>query len=87
MEPYEIEPSNEGIGGDVQRAMYRYETAGRRVIAYRPDGSEFVAVELKRDWTIEDLVQDPLSALMHLRVRNTTDGTAYVLSFREAAAA
>lgn len=69
----------------MQRSMYRYETAGRKVIAYRPDGSEFVAVELKQDWTIEDLVQDPLSDLMHLRVRNTADGTAYVLSFREAA--
>jgi hypothetical protein len=65
--------------------MYRYETAGRRVIAYRRDGSEFVAVELKREWAIEDLVQDPFSELMHLRIRNTTDGTAYVLSFREAA--
>jgi hypothetical protein len=65
--------------------MFRYETAGRRVIAYRSDGSEFVAVELKRGWTIEDLVQDPLSDLMHLRVRNESDGTAYVLSFKEAA--
>lgn len=69
------------------RAMYRYETAGRKVIAYRCDGTEFVAVELKQDWAIEDLVQDPLSELMHLRVRNTSDGTAYVLSFKEAAAA
>ncbi|HEV8572760.1 MAG TPA: hypothetical protein VGR49_06910 [Actinomycetota bacterium] len=65
--------------------MYRYETAGSKVIAYRQDGSEFVAVELKRGWRIEDLVQDPLSELMHLRVRNTEDGTAYVLSFKEAA--
>jgi hypothetical protein len=65
--------------------MFRYETAGRKVIAYRRDGSEFVAVELKRGWTIEDLAQDPLSELMHLRVRNTSDGTAYVLSFKEAA--
>ncbi|MGH2682303.1 MAG: hypothetical protein ACRDIX_03610 [Actinomycetota bacterium] len=65
--------------------MFRYETAGRIVIAYRSDGSEFVAVELKRGWTIEDIVQDPLSDLMHLRVRNESDGTAYVLSFKEAA--
>ena len=69
----------------MQRLMYRYETAGRKVIAYRPDGSEFIAVELKQGWSIEDLVEDPLSELMHLRVRNTSDGTAYVLSFREAA--
>ena len=68
----------------MQRQMYRYETAGRKVIAYRPDGSEFIAVELKQGWRIEDLVQDPMSELMHLRVRNS-DGTAYVLSFREAA--
>lgn len=64
--------------------MNRYETAGTKVIAYRPDGSEFVAVELKQGWLIEDLVQDQLSETMHLKVRNT-DGTAYVLSFREAA--
>jgi hypothetical protein len=31
-----------------------------------------------QDWAIEDLVADPMSELMHLRVRNTADGTAYV---------
>jgi hypothetical protein len=67
--------------------MFRYETAGSVVIGYRNDGSEFVAVELKQGWRIEDLVQDPMSELMHIRVRNTDDGAAYVLSFREAAAA
>lgn len=65
--------------------MNRYETAGRRVIGYRSDGSEFVAVELKPGWQIEDLQQDIDTETLRLVIRNIQNGTAFAVSFREAA--